>query len=114
MNPDERKKIYGRTHTPRDENLENVISTVKGIGLAVLLGLGTMAIYATSEAGKKLNLLKEDFRAAAIANNSKVLGNILEERNKIVKQYGCLPQTWKKNYDNTFYFSDTTCFIYQK
>ena len=112
MEPEERRKIYGRTYTKQDENYENFISTVRKIGVVIALGLATQAWYATSEAGRKLDDVKEVFKTASVPQNKKALEIILNKRDQIVKQYGCLPQTWTKNHDNTFYFSDTVCFKY--
>ena len=114
MDPEERRKIYGRTYTPEDKNRENIIYTVKWVAMALALGFATQAGYATSEARKELGAVKEVFKTASIPQNKKALEIILNRRDQIVKHYGCLPQTWTKNYDNTFYFSDTICFKYSK
>ena len=98
-----------------DENLENIIYALKWVGAAVAMGLATMSIYATSAANKKFDMLKKEFIAASIASNDKALDDIVAERKKIERQYGCLPQSWTKHKSYPLDFSGPTiCFKYQK
>ncbi|MBU2522873.1 MAG: hypothetical protein KKE23_01115 [Nanoarchaeota archaeon] len=110
---DRPNKIYGKTYTKRDEALENLTKIARGAVLIMAAGFVAMSVYATSEANKKFNVLKEDFKAASIVNDPKVLENILNERNKIAKKHMCVPPylVWIENYDGSFYFKDPiVCF----
>ena len=100
--------IYGSTYTKKDENLEIVSYLAKGLGLTMAICFATMGGYATSEASKKLDVLQEEFKVASMSGDSKKIEDILSERDKTLKEHKCLPETWTKNYDNSFYFSSPT------
>ena len=105
--------IYGRSYTKKDENRENLIYGVKVLGAVIAVGLATVGIYATSEANKKLDALRKDFIETSISDSSK-LNHIISERDKVLGEYGCLPQSWTKHKSHPSEFGNTICLNMQK
>ena len=112
MQPEDRRKIYGRTYTPRDEALKNLTYGVKVFAAGLAVAFGITSYHATKDANMFLDMLKGDFEAASTINNPKALETILKERDHVLKMFGCIPPhaVWTKNYDGTFYYSDAVCF----
>ena len=106
--------VYGKTYTQRDENISNLIHGVKVFGAGLVIAFGVVSYNATKEANKKFDVLKEDFRAASMVNNKKVMDDIVAKRKIIEKEYRCLPASWTSHKSYPVDFDDTICFKYSK